>query len=292
MKCFVVDYNDDDKNLITYLTSKFPNLNVNAVYKALRKKDIKINNKRISENVKLSYGDEILVYITDEILFGENKKIDIPITYEDENIVIFNKPANIEVEGNNSIEEIMKEKYSFLKPCHRIDRNTIGLVVFAKNENALHIIENLFKEKNIEKHYIACCYGIPKFNEKTEYAYLFKDSKKSLVYITNDPKKGASKIQTSYKVISKNIEKKLSLLDITLHTGKTHQIRAHLAFLGLPILGDGKYGSYEINKKFGVKYQALCSYTITFHISDNNILSYLNNVEIKLKKIPFTNFMK
>ena len=132
MKSLIVDYNDDDKNLITYLTSKFPNLNVNAVYKALRNKDIKINNKRISENIKISYGDEILVYIADEILLGENKKIDIPITYQDENIVVFNKPVGIEVEGSNSIEEIMKNQFSFLKPCHRIDRNTVRACKFCK----------------------------------------------------------------------------------------------------------------------------------------------------------------
>ena len=124
MKSLIVDYNDDNKNLITYLTSKFPKVSVNAIHKALRKKDIKVNGKRVNENIKVSFGDEILVYITDDILLGENKKIDIPIVYEDDNIVIFNKPTDLEVEGKNSLSSIMKEKYDYLMPCHRIDRNT------------------------------------------------------------------------------------------------------------------------------------------------------------------------
>ncbi len=291
MKKLIVSYEDDEKNLITYLTSKFPNLNVNALYKALRKKDIKINGKRINANVKLSYGDTLEVYITDDILLGIQKDIDIPVVFEDENIVVFNKPINLEVEGNNSLTSLMKNSYDYLMPCHRIDRNTIGLVLFAKNETSLNIINNLFKNYKIEKHYIACVYGISKPNAVLT-DYLFKDSKKSLVYISSEPKKGYTKIQTSYSTISQNKDKKLSLLNVTLHTGKTHQIRAHLSYAGLPLLGDGKYGSYEINKRFKITTQALCSYSITFHIDEDNCLSYLNGTTIQLKKIAFQELMK
>ena len=131
MKKLRVKIDDDGKKLSTYLTSIYPNLNINAIYKALRKKDIKINGKRINENVILNYDDEIEVYITDNILEGTSK-LEISKMYEDDNLVIFNKPANIEVEGKNSLSEIMQKQYSFIKPCHRIDRNTLGLVIFAK----------------------------------------------------------------------------------------------------------------------------------------------------------------
>lgn len=290
MKTLNVEYNDDGKKLSTYLTSQFPHLNINALYKALRKKDIKLNGKRISENINVNYGDSIDIFITDDILYGVVQNNDIPIVYEDNNIVIFNKPKNMETEGSNSLKELMSKNYNFLEPCHRIDRNTIGLVVFAKNQESLNIMLEKFKNSEIEKHYIACCYGIPK-NNASLTAYLFKDSKKSLVYISKTPKKGYSKIQTSYKLLKANKEQKLSLLDVTLHTGKTHQIRAHLAFEGLPILGDGKYGSYEINKKFKVNTQSLCSYSITFNFSNTGgLLDYLSGINIKLKSIPFTEF--
>lgn len=288
-----VSFNDDGKNLITFLSSKYPSLTVNIFYKALRKKDIKINGKRINENITIYNGDVIELYISDDILFNNtlNQK-DIPIVFEDENIVVFNKPTNIEVDGKNSLTELMKDRFDYLEPCHRIDRNTIGLVLFAKNEKALNIIIDKFKNFEIEKHYIACCYGIPKSN-KTLIAYHFKDSKKKLVYISKTPKKGYSKIQTSYKIIDINESKKLCLLDVTLHTGKTHQIRSHLAFEGLPILGDGKYGSYEINKKYKVSSQLLCSYSITFKSSeDDNLLNYLNDKTIQLKRIPFKNYLQ
>ncbi len=287
MKTLKVDYNGDGKKISTYLTSMFPSLNVNAVYKALRKKDIKINGKRTNSNDVLHYGDIIDVYIADNILNGIKENIDIPVVYEDDNIVVFIKPVGVEINGDNSLTSIMKEKYLFLEPCHRIDRNTIGLVLYAKNQESLSILLDKFKNSEIEKHYVACCYGHAKqFDNLT--AYLFKDSKKSIVYISNDPKNHYSKIHTSYKLIDYNKEKNLSLLDVTLHTGKTHQIRAHLAHCSLPIIGDGKYGSYELNKKYKVSTQLLCSYSLGFNFStDSGLLNYLAGTKISLKKIPF-----
>ncbi len=293
MKKLTIDYNDDGKKLSTYLTNKFPDLNINAIYKALRKKDIKLNGKRITNNEILHYNDILEVYINDEILSGLYKNNNnIPIIYEDENIVLFNKPANLEVIGQNSLTSIMKEKYTYLEPCHRIDRNTIGLVLFAKNEDSLNILLDKFKKYEIEKHYIACCYGIAKQTCDLT-AYLFKDSKKSIVYISDEPKKYYSQIKTSYKLIDYNKQKKLSLLDVTLHTGKTHQIRAHLSHVSLPIIGDGKYGSYELNKRFKTNSQLLCSYSILFNFkTDSSILNYLKNKKISLKNIPFTEYLQ
>lgn len=287
-----VGFSDDNKFLITYLSSKYPKVNVNTFYKTLRKKDIKINGKRVNKNVTIHSGDEIQIYLTDDILNGIDINLKIQKIYEDDNIVIINKPKDIEVEGDNSVTSVMEREYEYIKPCHRIDRNTTGLVIFAKNEESLNEIIKMFENFEIEKHYIACCYGIPKSNA-TLYAYLFKESKKSIVYISKEPKKGYSKIQTSYSLLMQNKEKNLSLLDVVLHTGKTHQIRAHLAFAGLPILGDGKYGSYEINKKFKTYTQCLCSYSVKFNLKNNyQKLNYLNEFEIKLKKIPYKDLIE
>lgn len=291
MRTVIVESKHSGKNLITYLTTIFPNLNVNTIYKALRKKDIKLNGSRINKNILLNTGDKLDVYIVDSELYGVSLK-DIKVIYEDSNIVIFNKPTNLEVVGDFSLTSIMEKNYDFLEPCHRIDRNTIGLVLFAKNKKSLDILLDKFKNKEIEKHYICLCYGIPLKSSDNLQAYLFKDSKKSIVYISNEFKKGYSKIQTSYKVIDVNKIKKISLLNVTLHTGKTHQIRAHLSHIGLPIIGDGKYGSYEINKKFGVNTQLLCSYSIKFNFTnDSSFLNYLNNREIKLLQLPFTKYL-
>ena len=236
MKNLKVDYKNAGKKLATYLTSLFPRLSINAVYKALRKKDIRLNGKRICENVEIFEDDEIQVFIADDVLLG-NSDFKIDKVYEDENILIVNKPINVEVVGDNSLENRLSKDYDFIRACHRIDRNTIGLVVFAKSEIVLEGMIELFSSQNIEKHYIACCYGLAK-DFADEYAYLFKDSKKSFVYISDQPQKASVKIHTSYRLIKKNINKKSSLINITLHTGRTHQIRAHLAHIGLPIIGD------------------------------------------------------
>ena len=293
MKELIVANKDDNKKLITYLSSTFPHLKLNNIYKALRKKDIRVNDVRISKDVIIHSNDVIKVYITDDILNGVSNNISIPVVFEDENIVVFNKPVGLEVEGPSSLTELEEKNYSFIKPCHRIDINTCGLVLYAKNQEALDILISKFKNEEIEKHYIALCYGLSKSSERTIDAYLFKDSKKSIVYITDSNQKGYVKIKTSYKVIDSNIDKKLSLLDVNLHTGRTHQIRAHLAHIGLPIIGDGKYGSYEINKRFKVYTQCLESYSLKFDFKNNNgILDYLNTKEIKLKKIPYTGFLQ
>ena len=289
MKILVVPEKYNNKKLITFLQDNFSNLSTSTIYKTLRKKDIKINDKRISENCLIRTGDEIKIYITDDLL---NPQIDIPIIYEDENIVVFDKPTDIEVTGNNSLTTYAKEHITpSIEPCHRLDRNTSGLVLFAKNAESLQILLDAFKNHEIEKHYMALVYGIPKIKSQTLEAYLFKDSKKAQVYISDKKLPKYQQIITSYKLIKQNIEKNISLLDITLETGRTHQIRAHLAYIGLPIIGDGKYGTNLVNKKFNQKKQLLSSYSLQFKFNKANRLSYLQNKMISKKETPFFNLI-
>lgn len=285
MKTLIVNKKYDNKKLSNFLLGNIENLSSNLFYKTLRKKDIKVNGKRINTDILIHENDEILVYISDALL---KPTISLDIIYEDDKILIINKPIGIEVTGNNSLTSIVHNLYKtseFLPmPCHRIDRNTIGLVLFAKNQSSLDILLNKFKSHEIEKHYLALVYGIPKKNFQRCEAYLFKDNKKSQVYISNTMKKGYQKIITTYSVL-KRYQNNTSLLDVEIETGKTHQIRAHLAYIGYPIIGDGKYGKNEINKKFGKKYQMLQNYILKFNFkTPSGILEYLNGKSFMIPK--------
>lgn len=284
MKEIIVNKRYHEKKLNKVILEELSNINYPTFCKLLRKRDIKINGKRVNKDILIYEKDKIEIYLPKEL-----EEINLDKVYEDENILVINKPTKIEVTGLNSLTEIINKQYINCEfkpqPCHRIDRNTTGLVLFAKNEEALRILLEKFKKHEIEKHYLAVVYGIPDKKEERLEAYLFKDNKKAQVYISDTLKKGYQKIITKYTVLEKRKDN-TALLDVEIETGKTHQIRAHLSHKGYHIIGDGKYGKNEINKQFGQKYQMLCSYKLKFHFqSESGILSYLKEKEIKLENI-------
>ena len=286
MKEIIVNKKYDGKKLNKVVMGEIQNISYNMFCQLLRKKDIKVNGKRTNKDITVYENEKIEIYLPKEF---QEVNIELNIVYEDKNILIVNKQRNMEVTGEKSLAEIIKKQYSNCgfkpQPCHRIDRNTTGLVVFAKNEKALEILLEKFKQHEIEKHYLALVYGIPKKKEERLEAYLFKDNKKAYVYIIDKYKKGYQKIITSYKVLEIR-EDNTALLDVEIETGRTHQIRAHLAHMGYPIIGDGKYGKNQINKQFGKKYQMLCSYKLKFKFqSESGILTYLKGKEIELDAI-------
>ncbi len=262
------------------ILSNFPNFTFGYVQKLLKQKDVKLNGKRISKDAEANVDDLISIYI------AEDKLMKIEIIYEDENLVVVFKKRKIETVSETGeidlISVLEKQLNKKLYAVHRLDRNTEGLVIFAKNESVKKSLDNAFKTRTIDKFYLAVVFGKLEKQSDIMTAYLKKNADKSFVEISDNIKPGFEQIKTSYKVIDERED--LSLVEVELLTGKTHQIRAHFAHIGHFIIGDEKYGDSVINKKYKSKYQNLCAYKIIFHFNNDDNLSYLDGKEIVLEK--------
>jgi len=312
LKEFTIGNNDAGQRLDRFISKTAPLLPSSLAQKYIRIKRIKINHKSAAKDHKLAYGDTVQLYINDEFFEKTNEenaylKITNPtleIVYEDANIILINKPAGTlcHSDEKNNTRTLLSEIHAYLYKrgewnpqiensfapalCNRIDRNTSGIVIAAKNAQALRIINEKIKEREIEKHYLAIVRGTPNPPIATLKAYLFKDAVKNQVFISKTSKPGTKTAIMEYITISAN--KGLSLLKCRLITGRTHQIRAQLASIGHPLLGDGKYGSERENKTYGEKYQALCSYKVIFAFkTDAGTLNYLNKKAFCVSGIPF-----
>ncbi len=261
---------NENGNLTKILLKNYPQLTFGEVKVLLRKKDIKLNGKRVNNDVEIFIGDEIVVY---------NKDKQLSVIYEDSNILVVHKPFGVETtKADKTYKGESLEEMTNAFACHRLDMNTEGLVLLAKNEFVLREMFKEFKEGNVNKFYLARVKGILSEKEKTLNDFLVKGD--AIVKVYGEKVKDSVNIVTKYKVIKEAIDE--SLLEVELITGKTHQIRAHLSFIGHPVIGDNKYGDKEFNKQKGNKKQCLCSYKMTFNLQ-SNVLNYLNTLEFETK---------
>lgn len=256
-------------NLIKVIQDQFPKINYAQIKTALRKKDVKINFKRISKEVEVKLGDNIQLFLPEE------KPKNIPVVFEDENVLVVFKPQGLEVTKKDKVyDSECLEELTNATAMHRLDKNTEGLVVMAKNDIATKELTNAFKQNRVHKKYLAVCCGEVKSQAKLT-AYLTKDSQKNSVKVFDTPQKNSVQIKTNYLCLNKIDH--LFLIEVELLTGKTHQIRAHLKHEKIYILGDEKYGDKKINSHYKQKKQCLCAYKLNFDFDKNSPLNYLND---------------
>lgn len=313
MKSYIIGKNDAGQRLDKYLTKSFPNLPQSMMYKYIRTKRIKINRKRGEISTRLQENDVIDLYINDEFLEEKPEKYDflsasknLDIVYEDENIILLNKKQGLlcHPDDREYVDTLIsrvkrylyekgtynpKDEQSFVPALiNRIDRNTSGIVIAAKNAQSLRILNQKMKDRELHKFYICIVHGRLKNKSGILKGYLIKNEDKNLVKVYTKEQKGSKVIKTKYKVLKES--KKLSLVEVELLTGRTHQIRSHFASIGNPLLGDGKYGTNEMNKESGYKKQCLCSYKLVFDFkTDAEILEYLNHKEFQINTDKFFN---
>ena len=311
MKEFTIGKNDAGQRLDRFLAKAVPLLPASLAQKYIRIKRIKLNGGRAERDTRLQEGDLLQLYINDE--FFEKPREDnayltvatpkLNIVYEDEHILLVDKRPGLAVHphdgaeyGRTLIDHILSYLYqkkewtprgeNAFTPalCNRIDRNTGGIVIAAKTAEALRVMNQKIKDRELDKRYLAIVEGCPKPETGSLKGYLFKDEKKNRVFVSDSPKPGAKTCQTNYKVLAKR--KDLSLVECELITGRTHQIRAQFAHAGHPLLGDGKYG--KLDKRFDRTYQALYSYKLTFcFTTDAGELSYLNGKSFRVEEVDF-----
>ena len=311
MKELTISKNDANQRLDRFLAKAMPLLPASLAQKYIRLKRIKLNGGRAQRDTRLQEGDVLQLYINDE--FFDKPREDnafltvaspkLNIVYEDEHILLVDKRPGLAVHphdgaeyGRTLIDHIQaylyqkrewspRDENAFTPAlCNRIDRNTGGIVIAAKSAEALRVMNQKIKDRELDKRYLAIVEGTPKPREGSLKGYLFKDAKQNRVFVTDTPQAGSKTCQTNYKVLdSKN---GLSLVECELITGRTHQIRAQFAHAGHPLLGDGKYG--KLDRRFDRNYQALYSYKLTFCFeTDAEGLAYLNGKSFTVENVDF-----
>ena len=311
MKELIIGRNDAGQRLDRFLAKAVPLLPASLAQKYIRIKRIKLNGKRAERDSRLNEQDVLQLYINDE--FFDKPREDngyltvatpkLSIVYEDEHVLLVDKRPGISVHphdgaeyGRTLIDHILSYLYqkkewlpraeNAFTPalCNRIDRNTGGIVIAAKTAQALRVLNQKIKDRELDKRYLAIVEGTPKPREGSLKGYLFKDAKKNRVFVTDTPQAGAKSCQTNYKVLTS--ANGLSLVECQLITGRTHQIRAQFAHAGHPLLGDGKYG--KLDKRFDRNYQALYSYRLTFTFTtDAEDLAYLDGRSFQVQQVDF-----
>ena len=308
MKETVIGKNDAGQRLDKFISKAFPHMPQSMLYRAVRTKHVKLNGRRCEPSDRLSEGDVVSIYLTDEVLTKKERSIaelpPVEVVYQDENVMLVNKPVGLSVHDDESgepdtlIARVIKmladsgeydpdAENSFVPAlCNRIDRNTSGIVIVAKNAEALRIMNRMIAERRVHKRYLCLVHGVPEPKSATLKAYIRKDEKEKRSFVTDEPAKGALTMITKYEVLKTDGD--VSLLSVDLLTGRTHQIRAHMAHIGHPLVGDGKYGSNALYRKSGRKYQALCAVSVTFDFGgEGEALGYLDGKTFSVPEPDF-----
>lgn len=252
-----------------YLMEQFPALGIGRLNKALRENKIKLNGKKQPLSTRVQNGDIVRLFLNDDVL----EKRALPaamLVYEDDDILVVNKPAGVEVDGPAD-DTLLKRVCATLAErggasqavlCHRLDAGTSGLILLARNAAAEQFLTEAIRQRQIQKRYLCVTFGRPQPPAALLHDYLCKDAERGVVRILSAPAPGAKEILTGYETLA--VSGRLALLQVDLITGRTHQIRAHLAHIGCPILGDSKYGNNAANRELHFKYQALCAWELRF----------------------------
>ena len=312
MRELIIGKNDAGARLDRFVSKALPLLPPALLQKYIRIKRIKVNGGRAQRDQRLTEGDVVQLYINDEFfdkpseenMFLTLFKPQVDIVYEDENLLLVNKRPGLVVHADetekvntliNHIQAYLYQKREWnprwenaFAPalCNRIDRNTGGMVIAAKNAETLRIINEKIRLREIDKRYLCITVGRPKPPEGRIECFLLKDEQKKQVSVYHKPVPGGKTAVTDYRTLETRGE--LSLVEVGLETGRTHQIRATMADLGCPLLGDGKYGRGDVNRRYGETRQALYAYELTFDLpTDAGHLNYLRGRTFTVENVPF-----